>query len=90
MIPISIGTSLSRKSNDSPSSTDWIAVYAAGTNTYYTWRYTNGAASGSVEVDLPGTLLAPSDTWVAAFPQRFLQRRPISWLFLRPYPDAVE
>lgn len=39
----------------SPTSLDWIALYAAGApdNAYIAFRYTGGAASGSIMIDVP-------------------------------------
>jgi flagellar hook assembly protein FlgD len=41
----------------SPTSTDWIGLYVPGapSNPPITWRFTNGAASGSLPVTLPGS-----------------------------------
>ncbi len=42
----------------SPTSTDWIGLYQPGSppQGYLAWRYTTGAASGSVPFQLPSTL----------------------------------
>jgi hypothetical protein len=40
-----------------PSGSDWIALYPAGsTGSYLSWRYTSGTAGGSVPFQLPATL----------------------------------
>jgi hypothetical protein len=47
----------------SPSATDWIGLYAsqgAADNTYLSWRYTNGQASGNVPFTIPASAVAGS------------------------------
>ena len=46
----------------SPSAGDWIGLYATGApdSAYLSWRYTNGAASGSLPFGIPASVGAGS------------------------------
>ena len=51
----------------SPTATDWIGIYAIGSNdfAYMDWAYTNGGASGSVNVTLNHPSLVAGGTYEA-------------------------
>ena len=53
-----------------PTSTDWLGMHtpSAPNNSYVTWRYTNGAASGSLPVTVPGSV-APGTYQLRLFAQ---------------------
>jgi len=54
----------------SPTSTDWLGMHtpSAPNTSYVTWRYTNGAASGSLPVTVPGSV-APGTYQLRLFAQ---------------------